>query len=90
MTVSTEDMLGLCDSNPTSHCLSEELMKLIDSGGSGSPSKPNQNGGRQTIRDFDAVSNFEFGFQQRLSQLERNRLGSNEFTMRASEPGEFL
>lgn len=89
MTVSTEDLLGLCDNNPTAHCLSEELMKLIDSGGSGSPSKPSQDA-TQGVRDFDAVSNFEFGFQQRLSQLERNRLGSGDYPKRASEPGEFL
>jgi len=42
VTVSTDDLIGAYEksANPTApHCLSEELMKLIDSGGSCSPKR---------------------------------------------------
>jgi hypothetical protein len=71
VTVSTDDIGNEVPNQTAPHCLSEELMKLIDSGGSTSPRPaPEQ---RTEVREFDFESKFESGFQRRLSQLERNR-----------------
>jgi hypothetical protein len=69
-TVSPDDLVGETSTHNTApQFLSVELMKLIDSGGSYSPRAVQD----ARVRDFDPVSNFESGFQQRLSRLERTR-----------------
>lgn len=69
-TVSNDDLLVETSCHKTApQFLSKELMRLIDSGGSSSPRAVQD----AKVCDFEAVSNFESGFQQRLSRLERTR-----------------
>lgn len=81
-TVSTEDLHGSQEkpsANPSAplQCLSMELLKLIDSGESQTSKDRNQEAS-EAVKDFDLVSNFQSGFQQRLSRLERTRSGKTD------------
>lgn len=81
-TVSTEDLHGSQEkpsANPAAplQCLSMELLKLIDSGESQTSKDRNQEAS-EAVKDFDLVSNFQSGFQQRLSRLERTRSGKTD------------
>lgn len=81
-TVSTEDLHGSHEKasvNPAAplQCLSMELLKLIDSGET-QTSKDQPQEASESIKDFELVSNFQSGFQQRLSRLERSRSGKAE------------
>jgi hypothetical protein len=68
-TVSTSDLIETALYKAAPQFLSKELMKLIDSGESSSPKAAQDS----KVCDFEAVSTFESGFQQRLSRLERTR-----------------
>ena len=70
-TVSTSDLIETALYKAAPQFLSKELMKLIDSGESSSPKAAQDS----KVCDFEAVSTFESGFQQRLSRLERTRSG---------------
>ena len=70
-TVSTSDLIETAFHKAAPQFLSKELMKLIDSGESSSPKAAQDS----KVCDFEAVSTFESGFQQRLSRLERTRSG---------------